>query len=100
MTHSPLNLGALSRRSMLKAGTAVLGGAALSPYLTMPVYADDKPAIGTWPEGSSGSSVFVGITVPRTGTYAAQGEDELKGIQLAIEHINAGDPLLKKISPK
>ncbi len=72
----------------------------LTPYMTMPVYADDKPAIGTWPDGSSGSSVFVGVTVPRTGTYAAQGEDELKGIQLAIEHINSGDPLVKKISPK
>ena len=90
----------LSRRGALKAGAAAVGGVMLSPYLTMPVYADDKPAIGTWPDGSSGSSVFVGITVPRTGSYAAQGEDELKGIQLAIEHINSGDPLLKKISPK
>ena len=38
--------------------------------------------------------------VPRTGTYAVQGEDELKGWQLAVEHINSGDPLLKKIAPK
>ena len=38
--------------------------------------------------------------MPRTGTYAVQGEDELKGYQLAIEHINAGHPLIKKISPK
>jgi ABC-type branched-subunit amino acid transport system substrate-binding protein len=90
----------LSRRGALKAGAAVVGSAILNPYLAMPVYADDKPPIGTWPDGSSGSSVFVGITVPRTGTYAAQGEDELKGIQLAIEHINAGDDLIKKISPK
>jgi len=90
----------LTRRNALKAGAAAVGGAMLTPYLTMPVYADDKPAIGTWPDGSSGSSVFVGITVPRTGTYAVQGEDELKGIQLAIEHINSGDALLKKISPK
>src|SRR5262249_11834584 len=28
------------------------------------------------------------------------GEDELKGMQLAIEHINAGDDLLKQIAPK
>ena len=39
--------------------------------------------------------VFIGITVPRTGTYAVQGEDELKGYQLAVEHINSGDPLIK-----
>ena len=44
--------------------------------------------------------MFIGITVPRTGTYAVQGEDELKGYQLAVEHINSGDPLIKKISPK
>ena len=56
----------------------------------MPALAEDQPAIGTWPAGSSGNSVFIGITVPRTGTYAVQGEDELKGYQLAIEHINAG----------
>ena len=45
-------------------------------------------------------SVFIGIAVPRTGTYAVQGEDELKGWQLAVEHINAGHPLIRQISPK
>ena len=38
--------------------------------------------------------------MPRTGTYALQGEDELKGIELAIEHLNSGDDLIKKLSPK
>ena len=56
--------------------------------------------IGTYPAGSSGSSVFVGVSLPRTGTYALQGEDELKGYQLAVEHINSGHELIKKISPK
>jgi len=62
--------------------------------------ADDKPPIGTWPTGSEGGTVNVGAAVPRTGTYAVQGEDELKGWQLAVEHINNGDPLLQKIAPK
>ena len=44
--------------------------------------------------------MFIGITVPRTGTYAVQGEDELKGYMLAVEHINGGNPLIKMISPK
>ena len=44
--------------------------------------------------------MFIGIAVPRTGTYAVQGEDELKGYQLAVEHINSGHELIKKISPK
>ncbi|HUI13501.1 MAG TPA: substrate-binding protein, partial [Xanthobacteraceae bacterium] len=60
----------------------------------------DQPPIGTWPAGSQGATVNIGATVPRTGPYAVQGEDELKGVQLAIEHINEGDPLLKKIAPK
>ena len=85
-----------TRRTLLAAGGGLLAGAAL-PRLAC---ADDMPPIGTWPEGSSGSSVFIGITVPRTGTYAVQGEDELKGFQLAVEHINSGNELLRKISPK
>ena len=50
--------------------------------------AADQPPIGTWPAGSQGTSVTIGAAVPRTGTYAVQGEDELKGMQLAVEHIN------------
>ena len=38
--------------------------------------------------------------MPRTGAYAVQGEDELKGMQLAVEHINEGHDLIKKIAPK
>ena len=97
-------LSRLSRRGMLKAGAAVVGGAALSPALSFTAdfsaLAAGEPPGGTWPAGSQGSSVFVGIAVPRTGTYAEQGEDELKGWQLAVEHINEGNPLIKKISPK
>ncbi|MBU6507719.1 MAG: ABC transporter substrate-binding protein, partial [Alphaproteobacteria bacterium] len=85
-----------TRRTVLAAGGALAATAAL-PRIS---FAEDRPAMGTWPEGSSGSSVFIGITVPRTGTYAAQGEDELKGYQLAVEHINTGHPLIKAMSPK
>ena len=62
----------LSRRGILKSGAAIVGGAMLTPTLTMPLFAADQPPIGTWPDGSSGSSVFIGITVPRTGTYAVR----------------------------
>jgi hypothetical protein len=44
--------------------------------------------------------VYVGAAVPRTGTYAVQGEDELKGFELAVEHINTGHELIRKIAPK
>jgi ABC-type branched-subunit amino acid transport system substrate-binding protein len=88
-----------SRRTLLQAG-AGLAGAMLPSALTFPVLAVGEQAIGTWPEGSKGDTVYIGAAVPRTGTYAVQGEDELKGMQLAIEHINNGHPLMKTIAPK
>src|SRR6478672_10150533 len=93
----------VSRRTLLQAGAGLAGGLVLPSTLTLPAFAvgvGDQPPIGTWPEGSKGDTVNVAAAVPRTGTYAVQGEDELKGWQLAIEHINSGDPLLKKIAPK
>ena len=92
--------GRVSRRALLQGGAGLIGGALTPVSFIAPAFADDKPPIGTWPEGSSGPSVFIGISDPRTGTYAAQGEDEIKGYQLAIEHLNAGDDLIKKISPR
>ena len=88
------------RRRFIRTGIGVAGGLALPAGFVSEAVAADQPPIGTWPAGASGSSVFIGISVPRTGTYAVQGEDELKGYQLAIEHINAGHPLIKQISPK
>ncbi|HEU0218004.1 MAG TPA: ABC transporter substrate-binding protein [Stellaceae bacterium] len=85
-----------TRRSILRAGGTLAAASALSRF----AFAADQPPIGTWPAGSQGSSVTIGAAVPRTGTYAVQGEDELKGMQLAVEHINEGNELIKKISPK
>ena len=92
--------GSVSRRALLQVGAGLAGGALLPSAFTYPAFAADQPPIGTWPEGSTGDTVNVAAAVPRTGTYAVQGEDELKGWQLAVEHINSGDPLLKKIAPK
>jgi ABC-type branched-subunit amino acid transport system substrate-binding protein len=90
----------VSRRSLLLGGASLFGGAALAGGLSFPAFGDDMPAMGTWPAGSQSDTVNIGATVPRTGAYAVQGEDELKGAQLAIEHINAGHDLIKKIAPK
>jgi ABC-type branched-subunit amino acid transport system substrate-binding protein len=98
MTDNLIRLGrGISRRGLLQTTAGLIGGSMLP---AMPAFAEDKPAIGTYPAGVSGSTAFIGISVPRTGTYAVQGEDELKGYQLAIEHINQGHELIKKISPK
>ena len=64
-----------SRRAFLRQAVATGAGvgalsAGLTPFMAMPVWAKDEPPIGTWPAGSQGSSVFIGISVPRTGTYA------------------------------
>jgi ABC-type branched-subunit amino acid transport system substrate-binding protein len=96
-----------SRRTLLKQAaltSAGLGALSLNRNSAFEFIrsasAATHPAIGTYPDGSSGNSVTVSIAVPRTGAYAVQGEDELKGWQLAVEHINSGHELLKKISPK
>jgi len=96
----------LSRRRMLR--QAVATGAGIGAFsfggqqfgLIPAAFADDKPPIGTWPAGSQGDTINIGAAVPRTGTYAVQGEDELKGMQLAVEHMNTNHPLMKKIAPK
>ena len=89
-----------SRRHFVRAGVGMAGGLLLPAGLVSRAFAAEHPPIGTWPDGASGKSVFIGIAVPRTGTYAVQGEDELKGWQLAVDHLNAGHPLIKQISPK
>jgi hypothetical protein len=83
----------VSRRDFVRTGLTVAGSLALPAGFVARALADDHPAVGTWPAGVSGSTVFIGITVPQTGTYAVQGEDELKGYELAVEHINAGHRL-------
>src|SRR5512140_2507699 len=89
-----------ARRDFIRTGLGLAGGLAIPGAFSLPAFAADKPPIGTWPAGASGDSVFIGIAVPRTGTYAVQGEDELKGWQLAVEHLNTGHPLMRQISPK
>jgi ABC-type branched-subunit amino acid transport system substrate-binding protein len=88
----------ISRRDALRLGT----GAVLIPGLGHInwAFAQDKPAIGTWPAGSQGDTVYVAAAVPLTGTYAVQGADELKGWELAVEHMNTNHELMKKLAPK
>ncbi|PPQ27096.1 substrate-binding protein [Rhodopila globiformis] len=95
----PRTVSAASRRGLLRAGAGAFAGGLLQAALPRGAFAAEQPPLGTWPAGVSGSSVFVGICLPRTGTYAAPGEDELKGFELAIEQLNNGDPLIRQISP-
>jgi ABC-type branched-subunit amino acid transport system substrate-binding protein len=93
--------GGVSRRHVLQLGAGVASTAFIPGLGTIGwAHADDKPAIGTWPAGSEGDTVYLGAAVPLTGTYAAQGADELKGWELAVDHINEGHELMKKFAPK
>jgi ABC-type branched-subunit amino acid transport system substrate-binding protein len=91
-----------SRRDFINTSLGVVGALTMPTGMVSSVLAAEPqhPAIGTWPAGAQGDTIGIGVAVPRTGTYAVQGEDELKGWQLAVEHINEGHPLIKKISPK
>ena len=94
----------IGRRTLLQSGAGLAGaglaGAALLPALAAaPAEAANEPAIGTYPAGTSGSSVFVGLCTPLTGTYAAAGTDERKGFELAVAHLNEGNALIRMISP-
>ncbi|HET9651449.1 MAG TPA: substrate-binding protein [Usitatibacter sp.] len=89
------------RREFLRTGLAIAGGAAFPGLVAGRAFAAaQQQPVGTFPDGVKGNSVFIGIAVPRTGTYAVQGEDELKGWQLAIEHLNSGNDLMRQISPR
>src|ERR1700761_3765450 len=87
----------VSRRSLLRAGAGLATAVVLPGGIVM---AADEPPLGTWPAGSQGATGNIGAPVPRTGAYAVQGEDELKGMQLAVEHINGNHDLMKAIAPK
>ncbi|OWT55623.1 substrate-binding protein [Candidimonas nitroreducens] len=90
----------IDRRSVLKMGLGAAAGGTLLPGLSGVAMAADKyPAVGNYPAGVSGDSVFVGLTVDLTGPYSAEGADERKGYELAAEQLNAGAPEIKKISP-
>ena len=99
--------GGLSRRGLLRQAVATGAGiGAISAGFPAPfsfvqsALAANEPPIGTWPAGSERSTVTIGAAVPLTGTYAESGADELKGWELAVEHINEGNELIKKIAPK
>ena len=76
---SKFELPKLSRRSLLKA-TALAGVAQVaSPFVVTSWAADD---------------VKIGVDNPLTGTYAITGRNELHGMELAVQEINAHGGIL------
>ena len=77
----------LRRRQILQLGAGAAGGLMLPGLGT--ALAADAP-LGTWPAGTTGDSVFVGVTSPLTGPYSADGKDHALGYELAFAEINEG----------
>ncbi|MGH8819772.1 MAG: hypothetical protein ACREWJ_00565, partial [Rhodoferax sp.] len=56
---------AMGRRSLLKAGLGGAGATMLATFGSIQwAYAEDRPAMGTWPAGSQGDTVYIGAAVP------------------------------------
>ena len=77
----------LRRRQILQLGAGAAGGLMLPGLGT--ALAADAP-LGTWPAGTTGDSVFVGVTSPLTGPYSADGKDHVLSYELAFAEINEG----------
>lgn len=76
----------LDRRRLLLGGAAGL----LLPGLGRGALAESPARIGTFPDGVSADSVFVGLNMPLTGVFSGDGSDLKLGYELAIAQINAG----------
>lgn len=90
-----------NRRSFMRT-SAGLAGSLLVPglYSSNLFAAENIPEkLGNFPDGVAGDTVFMGLTCDLTGPYTEEGHDERRGYELAIEQINSGDPLVRKISP-
>ncbi|WP_282605215.1 substrate-binding protein [Pelagibius sp. Alg239-R121] len=86
----------VSRRGVLKGGTALAAGLAAPTFFMRHAFgADFRNNPG------DSSSVTFGFNVPQTGAYADEGADELRAYKLAIKHINGeGDGgLLNTMQP-
>ncbi|MDE3121446.1 MAG: substrate-binding protein [Paracoccaceae bacterium] len=84
----------LTRRSLLKTGMVAGAGLALPTIFTSRASA--------FTNNPTGKTVTFGFTVPQTGPYADEGNDELKAFKLAVKHLNGeGDGgLLQTFSSK
>lgn len=95
--HSEAAEPSLSRRSLMKAGIGATVAGFLLPRGTSLALAKDYPALGTFPAGTNGNSIFIGGVMPLTGPYSSSGKDMRLGFELAIDHLNNGSRLTQEI---
>jgi ABC-type branched-subunit amino acid transport system substrate-binding protein len=71
-----------TRRGVLKTGMVASAGLALPQYL--------RAQESGFTNAPGASEVVLGFNVPLTGAYADEGADELRALELAVEHLNGG----------
>ncbi|WEX10647.1 ABC transporter substrate-binding protein [Chelativorans sp. AA-79] len=72
----------ISRRVFLR-GSAMAGAG-----LAMPTIFTSASRAQEYCNAPSGANVVLGFNVPQTGPYADEGADELRALQLAVQHLN------------
>jgi branched-chain amino acid transport system substrate-binding protein len=90
-------VGLATRRGLLKAGLGFGAAGLLTPIAAPRVWAKTYPSMGTFPAGVQGKTAFAAGLFPLTGPYASLGNDEKKGFELAIEHLNNGSKVTEAI---
>lgn len=89
----------MSRRSLMKAGLGLTAAGFLLRGMTGSALAQQSyPALGTFPVGSSGRTIFIGGVMPLTGPYSASGKDMQLGLELAVDHLNNGSRVTGQIA--
>ena len=80
----------LTRRDVIGlAGAAGAAGiAGIGATGTVGARQDDYPPLGNYP--IDGDTATFGFTVPLSGPYSSEGEDELRAYKLAVDHLNNG----------
>jgi ABC-type branched-subunit amino acid transport system substrate-binding protein len=81
----------------MKAGIGATAAGFFLPYADSSAWAKDYPALGTFPAGTNGNTIFIGGVMPLTGPYSSSGKDMQLGFELAIEHLNNGSRITKQV---
>ncbi len=75
----------LTRRGLLRTGAIAGTGLAMPTIFTSRVWGQSG---GRYLNEPTGDTVTFGFNVPQSGPYADEGADELRALQLAVEHLN------------
>jgi len=75
----------LTRRTLMKTGAATGAGLAMPTIFTGAVWAGAHSGFTNAPQGDT---VTLGFSIPLSGAYADEGQDELRALELAVQHLN------------